>query len=166
MEPVVASNDPPGYVWLTKLLPTTIMINTFANFFTLLISVGAYGPAGHFWSSFEVFITLAWLFFLIALTLGIVASMILTYQRHYVIDAFRRGRNGGLGSKSWIERCAVALVVKVPLGLVIVVFMLLGFLFCSLCVSSHCLAVGWIGFVWALLMMVLAIVAWVWMEHA
>lgn len=173
MEPDLAHNDPPGYLWLTKLLPTTIIINTFANFFTLLITLGSYGPAHRFWSSFEIFIALAWLFFLMALTFGVIASMIITYQRHHVVDAFGRGRDGyrkwrdgGAGSKSWVERCAVAFVVKVPLGLVIVFLMLLGFMFCSLCVVSHCLAVGWIGFVWTILMMVLAIVAWVLTEHA
>jgi len=169
---VAASNDPPGYVWLSRLLPATIIVNTFANFFTLLISVGAYGPARRFWDSFHIFISLAWLFFLIALTLSILAQMIITYQHHHVLDAFGRGRDGyrkwrdsGSGSKTFAERIAVGFVVKLPLAMIIAFIMLLGFLFCSLCVVSHSLAVGWIGFTWTIIMMVLAIVSWVLMDH-
>ncbi len=170
---VTASNDPPAYLWLSQFLPATIVVNTFANFFTLLITVGAYGPARRFWSSFEIFISLAWLLFLISLTLSIVAQMIITYQRHHVLDAFGRGRDGyrkwrdsGTGSKTFAERVAVGLVVKVPLAMVIAVIMLLGFMFCSLCVVSHCLAVGWIGFTWTIIMMLLAIASWILMDHS
>lgn len=172
MEIAASPRDPPAYLWLVKFLPATTIVNTFANFFTLVITLGAYGPARRFWNEFEVFIALAWLFFLVALTLGIIAQMILTFQRDHVVDAFGRGRDGyrkwrdGGGSKSWTERLAVAFVVKTPVALVISLLMLLGLMFCSLCVVSHCLAVGWIGFVWTILMMLLAIVAWVLVEHA
>ena len=71
-----------------------------------------------------------------------------------------------MGHKSWAEKLAVAFVVKFPIALVIMLTSLLGFLFCSLCVVSHCLAVGWLGFVWTLLMMILAIVAYILAEHA
>lgn len=170
---VATSNDPAGYVWLSRFLPTVIIVNTFANFFTLFISIGAYGPARRFWNEFELFISLAWLFFLIALTLSIIAQMIVTYQRQHVLDAFSRGRDGfrkwrdgGMGNKTFVERMAVGFVVKVPLAMVIAFLMLLGFMFCSLCVVSHSLAVGWIGFTWTIIMMVLAIVSWALMEHS
>lgn len=150
-----------------------MMVNTFANFFTLFITLGAYGPTRRFFHEFETFIALAWLFFLVALTLGIIAQMILTFQRHHVMDAFGRGRDGyrkwrdgGMGNKSFTERLAVAFIVKVPIAYFISVLMLLGLMFCSLCVVSHCLAVGWIGFVWTILMMVLATVGYVLAEHA
>ncbi|KAK5317727.1 hypothetical protein LTR70_005732, partial [Exophiala xenobiotica] len=138
---VAAPNDPPGYVCLSRFLPASIVVSTFANFFTLLIAVGAHGAARRFWNTFDIFISLAWLFFLIALTLSILAQMVITYQRHHVLDAFGRGRDGyrkwrdsGMGSKTWGERTAVGLVVKVPLAMVIAFIMLLGFMFCSLCV--------------------------------
>lgn len=173
MDVAASQNDPPAYLWLVKFLPATVMVNTFANFFTLFITLGAYGPARRFWNEFEVFIALAWLFFLIALTFGIIAQMILTFQRHHVVDAFGRGRDGyrkwrdgGMGDKSWSERLAVAFIVKVPIAFIISMLMLFGLMFCSLCVVSHCLAVGWIGFVWTVLMMVLAVIAWVLAEHA
>ena len=67
-----SSRDPPGFVWLQRFLPTAILVNTFANFFTLTITLGPYGPANRFWLSFEVFISLAWLLFLVSLTLCIV----------------------------------------------------------------------------------------------
>lgn len=99
--------------------------------------------------------------------------MILSYQRHHALDAFGRGRDGyrkwrdgGMGSKSFTDRLMVAFVVKMPLAFVIMLTTLIGFMFCSLCIVSHCLAVGWIGFTWTMLMMVLAIVAWVFSEHA
>ena len=173
MDVSTSHSDPPGYVWLQRFLPAAILVNTFANFFTLLISVGAYGPARRFWNQFEVFISLAWLCFLIALTLAIVAAMILTYQRSHVLDAFNRGRDGykkwrdgGMGNKRWSERIAIAFVVKMPIALIITFLMLLGFMFCCLCVISHSLAVGWVGFTWTIIMMVLTIVAWVLMEHS
>lgn len=72
---VAATNDPAPYRFLAQLIPASITVNAFANFFTLLISVGAYGPARRFYRSFEVFISLAWLFFLIALTLSVVVSI-------------------------------------------------------------------------------------------
>lgn len=71
-----------------------------------------------------------------------------------------------MGHKTWTERLTVAFVVKLPLALIICFIMLLGFMFCALCVVSHSLAVGWIGFTWTILMMILAIVAHVFMEHA
>lgn len=74
LDVATAHNDPAAFKFLHSLLPASIVVNTFANFFTLLISLGAYGPARRFWRSFEVFIALAWLFFLIALTLSIVVS--------------------------------------------------------------------------------------------
>lgn len=170
---VATPNDPPGYVWLSRFLPASIVVSTFANFFTLLIAVGAHGAARRFWNTFDVFISLAWLFFLIALTLSILAQMIITYQRHHVLDAFGRGRDGyrkwrdgGMGSKTFAERTAVGLVVKVPLAMVIAFIMLLGFMFCSLCVVRYSLTVGWIGFTWTIIMMVLAIVSWVLMDHS
>ena len=99
--------------------------------------------------------------------------MIITFHRSHVMDAFGRGRDGyrkwrdgGMGSKTWGERLTVAFVVKVPLALIITFLMLLGFMFCSLCVVSHVLAVGWIAFTWTIIMMILAIVAYVFMEHA
>lgn len=99
--------------------------------------------------------------------------MILTYQREHVLDAFNRGRggygkwrDGGLGNKTWYQRSTVGLLVKVPFALLIMFTTLLGFLFCSLCVVSHSLAVGWIGFVWIILLMILAIVSYVFTDHA
>lgn len=71
-----------------------------------------------------------------------------------------------MGNKTFVERMAVGFVVKVPLAMVIAFLMLLGFMFCSLCVVSHSLAVGWIGFTWTIIMMVLAIVSWALMEHS
>lgn len=71
---VAAPNDPVPYRFLGQFLPLNILVTAFANFFTLLISVGAYGPSRRFWRSFEVFISLAWLFFLMSLTLSIVVS--------------------------------------------------------------------------------------------
>lgn len=166
-------NDPPAYLWLTKFLPASLIMNTFANFFTLLITLGGYGPARRFYQNFETFVALAWLFFLVALTLGIIAQMILTFQRQHVVDAFGRGRggyrkwrDGGIRNKNFTERLAVAFVVKLPIAYIIVLLMLLGLMFCSLCVVSHCLAVGWIGFVWTIIMILLATVAYVLAEHA
>lgn len=75
MDIATSHNDPPAFRFLHALLPASIVINTFANFFTLLITLGAYGPARRFYRSFEIFIALAWLFFLIALTLSIIVSM-------------------------------------------------------------------------------------------
>lgn len=172
MDVAAAPNDPPGYVWLSRFLPATIIVNTIANFFTLLISVGAYGAARRFWYAFEVFISLAWLLFLIAMTLGIIAQMIITYHRAHVHEAFGRGRDGyrkwrdgGSGHKSFGERIAVGFVVKIPLALIITFIMLLGFMFCALCIVAHSLAIGWIGFTWTILMMILSIMAYVLMEH-
>jgi len=71
-----------------------------------------------------------------------------------------------MGSKTWGERTAVGLVVKLPLAMVIAFIMLLGFMFCSLCVVRYSLTVGWIGFTWTIIMMVLAIVSWVLMDHS
>ena len=99
--------------------------------------------------------------------------MILTFQREHVLDAFSRGRggyykwrDGGMGHKTWYERSLVGLLVKVPFALVIMCTTLFGFLFCSLCVVSHCLAVGWIGFVWTILLLILAVVSYIFTEHA
>ena len=98
--------------------------------------------------------------------------MIVIYQRHHILDAYGRGRDGfrkwrdgGSGSKTWAERLTVAFVVKVPVAMIIMLTTLIGFMFCSLCVVSHCLAVGWIGFAWTMLMLLLAIVAYVMAEH-
>lgn len=172
MDVATSHNDPPAYLWLMRFLPATIIVNTFANFFTLQIALGAHGPARRFWNEFQIFVALAWLLFLIALTISIIAQMILTFQRQHVIDAFGRGRDGyrkwrdgGMGNKRLTERLAVAFVVKVPVAYVVSLLMLFGLMFCSLCVVSHCLAVGWIGFVWTLLMMLLATVAYVLFEH-
>ena len=74
LEVAASPNDPAPYRFLLTLLPASVIVNTFANFFTLLISLGAYGPARRFYRSFEVFISLAWLFFMIALTLSIAVS--------------------------------------------------------------------------------------------
>lgn len=97
----------------------------------------------------------------------------MVYERHHVMEAFGRGvdgyrkwRDGGVGSKTWVERCAVGFVVKMPLGLVIIFTMLLGFMFCALCVAAHSTPLGWIGFVWTILMMILSIVTWILMEHS
>ncbi|KAK6370705.1 hypothetical protein LTR64_005949 [Lithohypha guttulata] len=169
----ISSTEPPQFRLLHSLLPASIVVNTFANFFTLLISVGAYGPARRFWHSFEIFVSLAWLSFLVALTLSCVAQAILSYQRHHIVDAFDRGpdgyrkwRDGGTGSKSIAEKVAVAFVVKVPIALLVMLATLIGLMFCSLCVVAHCLAVGWIGFMWTLSMVVLAVAADVLSGHA
>lgn len=172
LEPV-HQNDPPPYVWLQSLLPTIAWTSIFGSLISFTIAVGQFGAPRRFWhGELEIFISLAWLFFMCALCLTITVQMAMTFQRHHVVDAFGRGRDGyrkwrdGGSSKAFGERMAVAFVVKVPTGLILVLLILFAFMFLSLCIVGYCLAVGWIGFVVTILMMILSIVVWFMQNHA
>lgn len=93
LDVAASPRDPVAYQWLLKFLPASVVVNTFATFFTFFISIGGYGPARRFWQSFEIFIALAWLFFLIALTLSIIVS-----RGPIVVVNVHRIANTSLGS--------------------------------------------------------------------
>ncbi|KIW96093.1 uncharacterized protein Z519_03160 [Cladophialophora bantiana CBS 173.52] len=157
--------DPPALRFLDTLLPCTFLLSTFGSLITFTTTVGIFGGPRRYFGEIQVFIALAWLFFLLSLAMATVTSMALAFHRQHVRDAFERGYKswrGGAGNRTAGERSVVFGIVVLGLGgMWLMLLECLAFVFLSLSVAAYCLAVGWIGFVVSAGMMILTVVFWV-----
>jgi hypothetical protein len=177
--------------WLERFLPIAQQISIFGGSITFTVVVSNRPPHDFNFQQREVitFLSLAWLFFALALGLASIADMLLTTNRDYVIKIFnsKEGYSGevdrlkggagadlpvlqptppGTFSRDWRvakgKHLLLWIFLRFPLSLTIQILILVAFLFLSLVIVAYREKVGFIAVAFTGLFIFMAVVAWVW----
>jgi hypothetical protein len=136
---------PAAIVWLDSLLPTIITISTFGGSitFTLVLTEPQEPTTPHFTQDLVIlYLTLAWLFFLLALSFAAVATLLLAAARDNIIEAIQPQNDNESMRRQWNTAPKWVLGTLSLLSLLLQVFTLLAFLFLSMVVFAYSRVVG------------------------
>ena len=147
---------PAGLIWLDGFLPIFITICSFGGSitFTVIPTVANGTPIPHRFDAAEVrtFLSLAWLFFVLALVFAMAGSLKVTYRR----KSFEKIAEKPHTTAEFSQKLLVSLF-----GLYLQIFTGLAFIFLSLVVVAYTPVVGWIAFAFASIFLLYSIVIWI-----
>jgi uncharacterized low-complexity protein len=165
--------DPPGFSWIESFLPAVIALSTFGGSitFSVIPSIASTDEPPYVFGVVAVryFLSLAWLFFALALGISSAGQLVLTFHRDVVKEGFKAekwsvwdrmyGDRPERDKKPW-QRPAVCIFVRLPMSLVLQVLVLLAFLFLALVVVAYAKIVGWVAVAFTGIFMIGAFVMW------
>jgi hypothetical protein len=158
----------PELKWLDNFLPAVGAVAAFGGSITFtLIPSGLQEPKHTFTTDkVRLFLSLAWLFFFLALASAGMTSLVVAFQRNTIKDALERRKEnkdllGGLeGRVHFNERMSVRLICKWPISLVLQELVLAAFLVLGLAVAAYVPSVGWTAVALVAITMLGAFVIW------
>ncbi|OAL54617.1 hypothetical protein IQ07DRAFT_583869 [Pyrenochaeta sp. DS3sAY3a] len=147
-------HDPVGLSWLDNLLPSIVALSVFGGSITFSIIPSIDDekkPANQTVSSHQVrkYLSLAWLFFTLALVLSTAAQYVLAFNRPVVRVGFWRIEDGDCPVLSEQEKkwCTPVnfMFCFVPMSLILQILVQLAFFFLALVVVAYVEVVGWVA---------------------
>lgn len=158
MGPESSTGDPAGLIWLDTLLPTVVGLSTFGGSitFTIIPAQNAI-PTNRFdEGTVRTFVSLAWLFFILAFGCASTAQMVLALHRETIKAGFmdQRRKTGGW---DWV---VIGLFCWFPMSLFLQLLILTAFLFLSLVVVAFVPVVGWIAVCMTSLFFAGSVIVW------
>jgi len=149
-------NDPDGLSWIENLLPSVLALAILGGSitFSIIPSVDDKNPPNQRWSPQDVrtYLSLAWLFFTLALGVSTVAQVVLAFHRPAIRLGFWNPENDGpepnnasqIRNEYWYK-AVKTMFCCFPLSLALQLLVLLAFFFLALVIVAYAEAVGWVA---------------------